>query len=82
MPSVGFETAVSAGERPQTYVLDRTATGTDPQPHHPQEKPRIPHKFGAGCAQEPLWTCRRREKICYRNSKLEPYIRQPSLYTD
>ena len=28
MPSVGFEHTVSAGERPQTYALDRAATGT------------------------------------------------------
>ena len=28
MPPVGFEPTVSAGERPQTYVLDRAATGT------------------------------------------------------
>ena len=28
MPPVGFEPTVSAGERPQTYALDRTATGT------------------------------------------------------
>jgi hypothetical protein len=28
MPSVGFETTISAGERPQTYALDRAATGT------------------------------------------------------
>jgi len=28
MPWVGFEPTISAGERPQTYVLDRTATGT------------------------------------------------------
>ena len=26
--SVGFEPTISAGERPQTYALDRTATGT------------------------------------------------------
>jgi len=26
---VGFETTVSAGERPQTYALDRASTGTD-----------------------------------------------------
>jgi len=25
---VGFELTVSAGERPQTYALDRAATGT------------------------------------------------------
>jgi len=28
MPPVGFETAISAGERPQTHALDRAATGT------------------------------------------------------
>ena len=28
MPPVGFKPTISAGERPQTYVLDRTATGT------------------------------------------------------
>jgi len=28
MPSVGFEPTVSAGERPQTYALERAATGT------------------------------------------------------
>ena len=28
MPLVGFEPRVSAGERPQTYALDRAANGT------------------------------------------------------
>ena len=28
MPPVGFEPSVSAGERPQSYALDRAATGT------------------------------------------------------
>jgi hypothetical protein len=28
MPAVGFETTISAGERLQTYDLDRAATGT------------------------------------------------------
>jgi len=28
MPSVGLEPTISAGERPQTYALDRAATGT------------------------------------------------------
>jgi hypothetical protein len=27
MPPVGFEPTISAGERPQTHDLDRTATG-------------------------------------------------------
>jgi len=29
MPPVGFEATISAGERPQTYTLDRAVTGTD-----------------------------------------------------
>jgi hypothetical protein len=28
MPPVGFEPAISAGERPQTHALDRAVTGT------------------------------------------------------
>jgi hypothetical protein len=28
MPPVGFKPTISAGERPQTYALDRAATGT------------------------------------------------------
>ena len=28
MPPVGLEPEISAGERPQTYALDRAATGT------------------------------------------------------
>jgi hypothetical protein len=28
MLAIGFELTISAGERPQTYVLDRAATGT------------------------------------------------------
>ena len=28
MPPAGFEPTVSAGERPQTYALDRAAIGT------------------------------------------------------
>ena len=27
MPPVGFQPTIAAGERPQTYALDRTATG-------------------------------------------------------
>ena len=31
MPPVGFEPTISAGKRPQTYALDRAATGTGNQ---------------------------------------------------
>ena len=30
MPPVGFEPTISAREQPQTYALDRAATGTGP----------------------------------------------------
>ena len=33
MPPVGFEPTISAGEQPQTYALDRVATGTAVQQH-------------------------------------------------
>jgi len=33
MLSVGFETKISAGERPQTYALDRPANGTGSKLH-------------------------------------------------
>jgi len=36
MPPVGFEPTISARERPQTYALDRAATGTDNQQLLPQ----------------------------------------------
>ena len=29
MPPVGFEPTIPASEQPQTYALDRAATGTD-----------------------------------------------------
>ena len=34
MPPVGFEPTISAGERPQTYALDRAATGTGVLPSY------------------------------------------------
>jgi hypothetical protein len=33
MPPVVFESTISAGERPQTYALDRAATGTGTYTH-------------------------------------------------
>jgi len=47
MPSLGFEPTISAGELPQTYALDRPATGTGvimckkvTQSHYSAEVPR------------------------------------------
>ena len=34
MPPVGFEPTIAAGERPQTYALDRAATGTGIEKHY------------------------------------------------
>ena len=40
MPPVGFEPTIPAGERPQTYALDRAATGTG-RPKHVVENNTI-----------------------------------------
>jgi hypothetical protein len=37
MPPVVFELTISAGERPQTYALDRAATGTGEETNIYQE---------------------------------------------
>ena len=37
MPPVGFEPTISADERPQTYALDRAATGTGKKPPYNEE---------------------------------------------
>ena len=42
MPPVGFEPTISAGERPQTYALDRVATGTGCIPLGYVYTPRAP----------------------------------------
>ena len=34
MPPVGFEPTFSAGEWPQTYILDRTTNGSGPEPYN------------------------------------------------
>jgi len=41
-PPVGFEPTISAGERPQTYVLDRAVTGTGKMRYWPSSM-RIPN---------------------------------------
>ena len=40
MPPVGFEPTISAGERPQTYALDRVATETGRTKNTPIKLPR------------------------------------------
>ena len=41
MPPVGFEPTISVGERPQTYILDRAATGND-KAYFTSAKSRMP----------------------------------------
>jgi len=36
MPPGGFEHTISTGERPQTYALDRAASGTGSVKNNPQ----------------------------------------------
>ena len=50
MPPVVFEPIISAGERPQTYVLDRAATGTGFQCLYVQ--------YISGCIWVPIFTVR------------------------
>ena len=45
MPSVRFEHAISACERPQTYALDRATTGIGTFVYMPTEKYRYVPKF-------------------------------------
>jgi hypothetical protein len=42
MPPVGFKSTISAGKRPQTYVLDRASNGTG---FHPILGVDIPANF-------------------------------------
>ena len=49
MPPVGFETTISAGERPQNYALDGVATGTGCiTTLHYSPKERRSHLHGGG----------------------------------
>ena len=41
MPPLGFEPTISAGERPQTYTLDRAATGTVIQGDYSERKEKF-----------------------------------------
>jgi len=51
MPPVGFDPTVSAGERPQTYALDRAATGTGTVSNQQCHISilLVPHMQGGGC---------------------------------
>jgi len=48
MPTVGFERKISAGERPQTYSLDRAATGTGFKRHVQKELYLGLHEISTG----------------------------------
>ena len=66
MPPVGFEPTISAGERAQTYALDRAATGTGTI-----ETDRIPkykHNSGRAVGKQYL------HDISRRDSKLVDYV--------
>jgi len=54
MSSVGFEPTISAGERPQTYALDREATASGTIRHTTKSK-----------EVSPLWLCRRQPSCRY-----------------
>ena len=54
-PLVGFEPTISTGERPQTYALDRAASGTGALAALPQEITLVPIKMDAGLAPQAVW---------------------------
>ena len=45
MPPMGFEPAISAGERPKTYALDRAATGTGKNAIPTLQKTQSPYQI-------------------------------------
>ena len=45
MPPAGFEHIISADERPQTYALDRAATGTGVKVYIFSENPKLTLTF-------------------------------------
>ena len=53
MPPVGFESTTSAEERPQTYVLDRAATGIGSPPSTAEVKERS--ELYLYCPSGPSW---------------------------
>jgi len=55
MPPVGMEPTVSAGERPQTYALDRAATGTG----------AVRLLFKMFCFKFPVWSFALKEVVGY-----------------
>jgi len=54
MPPMGFEPTISAGERPQTYALDRAATG-------------IGHGIALPFINKPQWSLQKYNTGCHKN---------------
>ena len=81
MPPVGFEPTISAGEQPQTYALDRAATGTG------QTKPIVYHRENrhlnvvqkAGWVQESVQT-RKDDRNVLPPKGIEPRLQLRPTY--
>ena len=72
MPPVGFEPTISAGERPQTYALDRAATGP------PTTQLNVEAGLGMRGAMCPLYIAVYRHCI-HRNNFTFSYQTLPTL---
>jgi len=72
MPPVEFEPTISAGERPQTYVLDHAATGTGLK-EFSEIKSQIEN---TGKGESILSTRKRPDKPCSPHSLLFKYGRK------
>ena len=69
MPPVGFEPTISAGERPQTYALDRTANGTGKRSNVPmyrsKREVRCSVQYRSTELNEASWRLKTWEKIYF-----------------
>ena len=76
MPPVGFEPTISAGERSQTYALDRAATGTGKYRCYDNIKIYL-KEIGLDCADK---KCSSRKgtvlRFCYCNNELSSFKRK------
>ena len=68
MPPVGFEHTIPAGERPQTYTLDRAATGTGVRIYDTKSWEPLTSLTNSSLG------CKRKDKLCQSMCDWKPVI--------